>query len=238
MSGWGQPAQARQQKKTKAVYITHYPTGRAPPLVVEAVMAQVRRGGADCTITKQEVTQDKTGITLYIDGDVDAVTACNGMFVFNQRIWIAKYDPAFANLSGALLDYFSANVSDGQVDMSDLKKKLIAMKYDKSITNLVNFNNRDFLEIALFMLGVDSSQKEYLVESLVLSNNDIQDPHLLGPYLPFLLSLRTIVLTGNPVKQQKLPKWQFPIIVFTPNVSPVSRAMSNPGRSQDEWEDF
>ena len=235
-SGWGQPSQGRQQKKPKTVYITHFPKSRSPHLVVEAVMAEVRRSGADCTITKQEVSQDKTGITLYLDGDANAVTSCNGMFVFNQRIWITKFDPQYADLSAALVTYFSENVSDGQVDMSDLKKKLVAMRYDKSITNLVNFNNRDFLEIALFMLGVDSYQKEYLVESLVLSNNNIQDPHVLQPYLPFLLSLRTIVLTGNPVKQGKLPKWQFPMIVFAPGrTQSVETSRRGWGDDDGEW---
>lgn len=210
-SGWDddpweyQPKRQRKEKGT--VFITHFPRGRPPSAILDALRKDIERRGGESIFEESQVTDDGKGIFITVKQGLDSVLASNGMFVFNQRLWIMKYNEAHTGLCGALLSLYKSSVASGQVDLSRLKQKLISAGADKSVTRFVDFNNRDFVEVTLFLLGTDSVENDYLIETLILSDNDIHDAFILTPFLPFLPTLRTIVLTGNPIKKQ--PTWSY-----------------------------
>lgn len=136
----------------------------------------------------------------------DALLQLNGALVYNYPIWIIKFPsndtlamhfPVFTNIF--------MKSSEGQVDLSNFANKV---NEEHGRPEIVNFNNREFVEFLLYRLGVDSRDKKFWVSSLILCNNGIQNINPWASFFHFLPNLKHININNNPLfEAPNLPEY-------------------------------
>ncbi|KAH0794007.1 hypothetical protein GPJ56_002083 [Histomonas meleagridis] len=127
----------------------------------------------------------------------------NGMFIFNQPIWIVKTPAPYFQFFTIFNQIFSESITEGICDLSDLKQKVLNKSNAEDYLKVVSLNNPDFAEFTLFYLGSYARESFFLVHTLVLQNNEIKyinEP--MKNVVRFLPALRVLDLSNNPIAKQ------------------------------------
>ena len=228
MSDWGfEPKKQKQKdewgkgnKSDRDLFISNFPLKRSMDAVLSALSALLlRKVGAEPTFVEKEVLLD--GIRVRVPNHVQykAVLECNGAYIFNQPIWIVKLPLQVGKYTTHLATIFSRFTSNGQVDLSNLKDKLMSCGIEAKELNDANFDNRDFVEFLFFRLGSESRDKRFHVDTLLLNGNNIQNPNLFSTFLTFLPTLHRLVLNDNPIRNEQALDWPYVEVVCERKVS-------------------
>jgi hypothetical protein len=127
----------------------------------------------------------------------DAVHSCSGLFVLNNRIWIVRFPGALGELCPFLSTVFRASTWHGQVDLCGLADQVARLGRKPAA---VNFADLDFVEFLFFRLGTEARDEPFLVETVLLNSNGIEDVTHWAPFMHFLPHLHALVLNENPLK--------------------------------------
>lgn len=215
------------------ILISNFPLNRSPDVIVNALCLLVQRAcGGRPKILQQAVLQDRIIISVLNQIQMDFTLQMNGSFICNNPIWLIKAPLEFEFMTNCLTSIFHANCEDGQVDLSDLRTKVGMYG---GIPNIVNFNNRDFVEFLLFRLGTDSRDQRFYVGSLILSYNAIPSVDMWSPFFHFLPNLRTLILNFNCLSAPPyLPQWPYIEIVCSPQTQTKMPANNNQKQNKNQ----
>jgi hypothetical protein len=172
-------------------------------------------------------------ITFKDQDQYDAVHSCNGCFVLKSRIWIVQFPSVLGSLCPTLTSLFRTHTWHGQVDLSGLANQFEQLGENP---RQINFNDLIFVEFLLFHLGTEARDERFLVRTLLLNNNNIEDVNKWAPFMHFLPDLHLIVLTENPLKfaPTALATKRIRVEATGPNL-PKPRQETPKGKWWGEW---
>jgi hypothetical protein len=180
---------------SRLLFISNYPSSRSPDDVARALSDLFRPA---VKLSNPCKVADGLAVSLETDDDQKLVHSMCGSFVFNSRVWIAKLPTAaFGNLCPYLSQVFEAHMWHGQVDLSSLSNKVAEVGGKQKV---VDFKNLDFVEFLWLRLGTESRDNCFMVHTLILSSNGIEDVTGWVPFQTFLPHLHFLWLTNNPLK--------------------------------------
>lgn len=238
---WGNSNQKNNGNKNKRnnkfwVLIGNYPPlfSDDPDGVIRAIANQVRR------ITGNELSYERGSVfssmefalSFPTEQQMEAVLGLNGSFIYNNPIWIIKYPQYYENIGFDLSKIFATSTCNGQVDLNNLKQRFEQLGKNPSD---IDFNNRDFVEFLLYRLGTESRDKRFYVDTLILTNNFIEDINRWSPFLVFLPTLHSLILNQNPLKQQPdLPAYPYISIDCDPKIPKGNKKQIPWGKDQKQ----
>lgn len=209
---WGKDKQGIE------ILISNYPIMKSTDAIMSAISLEVlsRFGGLPVFKSKKPVP-DGIRAVLANNQQFQALLSCNGMYIFNQKIWIIKFPLAVGAYTTWFARIFVRYTSNGIVDLSNLRDKLKELEVPDKLLKDANFNNRDFVEFLFYRLGTESRDSRFFVETVLLNGNNINMAQKLAPFLVFLPTLRRLVLNDNPIKVKEdglfLPQCPFVEVV-------------------------
>lgn len=146
---------------------------------------------------------------------IDQIMNFNGTFIFNQPIWIVKSPGNYFSYFNIFNQIFIETINEGTVDLSDMNQKLLEKGISSEELITFDFNNDDFIEFLLFFLGSFSRDSYFLVNSLILQNNNIKIiTESMKRIIMFLPALRYLDLSQNPISPSKNNEIQFLIVNY------------------------
>lgn len=187
-----------------AVLVGNYPPSIGPDAIIEAISRQT------FSMIKYQVTPMKGTIfpnyefSIFYSNEiqVNAVLNANGTYIYNNPIWIIKYPFIYQSYRQPIINLISSFVSDGLGDFSNMAQRSVSFVNN---SNFINFNDQTFAEYFFYMLGSESRDKRFFIESIILSNNSIIDINIIMKYFVFLPTLRTVYANQNPLKYEPNP---------------------------------
>jgi hypothetical protein len=177
------------------LFISNYPRSRSPQDVARALSDLCPVG---LKLTDAQAAADGCSVVTGTDADHTLLHSMCGRFAFQSRVWITKFPAApLGGLSGCLSLVFEAHTWHGQVDLSHLRDKVAQAGGSAGV---VDFGNLDFAEFLWLRLGTESRDSCFMVHTLLLGGNGIEDVSGWAPFVAFLPHLHFLSLTDNPLK--------------------------------------
>lgn len=188
------------------LFISNYPKDKNVDAILNLLYMDIeQKYGAKPKILMKMETLD--GVMLQVQNQVQfkAFLSCNGDLISNQHIWIVTFPRFIGKYTEAFNIIFHNCLCNGQMDLSNLADTFSRLGLNPQV---VNFNNRQFVEFLFFRLGTEARDNRYYIGSLLLNNNNIITIKPYSPFFIFLPELRHICLNGNCLKSQPiLPRW-------------------------------
>ena len=195
------------------LFLSNFPLKRSVGAILSAVSLHVYRlVGAYPHYIEREVCLDGIRIAVENTTQYEAIKQCNGMYVFNQPIWIIEFPSHYGRHMNALKEIFDIYTSNGMLDLSNLMLKYAEidqlnpfrqpLKDGEERPELmieVSFDNPSFVEFLFYRIGSEVRDRPFHLETLILSSNSITKLASIQPYLVFLPTLHFLILTENQI---------------------------------------
>jgi hypothetical protein len=196
----------QEDDTTFELFVSNYPTRCSPDSVIMALVALARSFNVQLTIRSKAPVLD--GIRLGVSrDDFQGLRSLNGHFIFNNPIWIIMFPSYWGQFTETFSLLFRRNLCNGTLDFANLSERFAAVGGDQTV---IDFANEFFVEFFFWKLGAESRDNRFLVQKLILIGNGISSVSQWSPFLAFLPTLRSMILTDNPLTETPFfPRWPY-----------------------------
>ncbi|OHT04870.1 hypothetical protein TRFO_27543 [Tritrichomonas foetus] len=194
----GKNQNKNQKNKEFSMLVGNYPPSISPDAILNALINLIRekyRKNPNVTKTNEFPSFDFQ-ISVPSLEEQNAFLSLNGCFVFNNPIWIIKFPYVYDSISLQLSGIFRNATCNGIVDLSNLRQYFESHGFN---SNLVDFGQRDFVEFLLFRLGSESRDRRFLINTLIVNGNNIQNINGWAPFFVFMPALHNVIAYNNPI---------------------------------------